>query len=413
MPDLQHRHETADSGARRRDAIPMSPMKRIAFYEAYFQQFLGAQRYMFDIMVGLQSSDHFETVAISPSRAPWFDLLEERSINTEVAAYPRALDSYQKSILGGSVFRKTINVAHLLRYNLSMRRRLKRLDVDAVYCNNLRSVLSIGLAARLSGLPIVWYVQIATPYGFLDTIGFRLASRIMTISADPTSYFSPKQLKQFQHKLGHIYPGVDIEDFDQRYRAAEPVDPRRFVVAEIAGLTPRKGQDVLLRAMRLLLDATDGAPDLELWLVGEPFTGEEAFGEKLRSMCIELDLGDHVKFHGWREDIPELLAGIDVMVLPSRAEGLPKSIVEAMAAECAVVATGVGGTPEVVVDGQTGILIDYGSEQQLADALQKLYMDRALAAEMGRRGRSLVEEKFTTATTVAAFEETFHEVLGG
>jgi len=388
-------------------------MKRIAFYEAYFQQFLGAQRYMFDIMVGLQHDDHFETVAISPSRAPWFDLLEQQSIDTEVAAYPKALDSYQKSILGGSVFRKAINVAHLLRYNLSMRRRLKQLNVDAVYCNNLRSVLSIGFAARLSGLPIVWYVQIATPYGFLDTIGFRLASRIMTISADPTSYFSPKQLKRFQHKLGNIYPGVDIEEFDRRCGAGEPPDPGKFVVAEIAGLTHRKGQDVLLRALRLLLDATEGAPDFELWLVGEPFTGEEAFGEQLHAMCSELGLDDHVKFHGWREDIPELLASVDVMVLPSSAEGLPKSIVEAMAAECAVVATGVGGTPDVVVDDHTGILVDYGNEQQLADALQRLYEDRTLTTEMGRRGRSLVEEKFTTATTVAAFEATFHEVIEG
>jgi len=391
----------------------MSPMKRIAFYEAYFQQFLGAQRYMFDIIVGLQDGDRFETLAISPSRAPWFDLLDEKSIDTEVAAYPKVLDSYQKSILGGSVIRKAINVAHLLRYNLSMRRMLKRLDVDAVYCNNLRSVLSIGFAARLSGLPIVWYVQIAPPYGLLDTIGFRLASRIMTISADPSSYFSPKQLKQFQHKLGHIYPGIDIEEFDRRCTSADSADSNRFVVAEIAGLTPRKGQDVLLRAMRMLLDTTEGAPDLELWMVGVPFTGEEAFGEKLHSMCSELGLVDHVKFHGWREDIPELLAEVDVMVLPSSAEGLPKSIVEAMAAECAVVATGVGGTPEVVTDGQTGILVDYGNERQLADALEKLYSDRALAAEMGRRGRRSVEEKFTTATTVAAFEETFNEVLGG
>lgn len=134
------------------------------------------------------------------------------------------------------------------------------------------------------------------------------------------------------------------------------------------------------------------------------FAGNGPLMEKCRARTRELGLERNIRWIGWVPDVRPLLARMDVLALASRWEGMPNVALEAMACRKPVVATAVGGTPEVVVDGDTGILVRSGDAEGMAAALLRLLQDRMLAAAMGRRGGARVDEKFTVAAMVRANE---------
>jgi glycosyltransferase involved in cell wall biosynthesis len=164
---------------------------------------------------------------------------------------------------------------------------------------------------------------------------------------------------------------------------ARPEDEPATVVS-VGRLKYPKDGATLLRAAALLSDR-----DWRLEIVGDGPDREE-----LEALRRALALGENVRFAGGRSDVPSLLAAAGVFVLSSRSEGLPISVLEAMAAGLPVVASDVGGLREQVVDGETGLLVPAGDPERLADALRSLLDDAPRRAAMGAAGRARAEELF-------------------
>lgn len=179
--------------------------------------------------------------------------------------------------------------------------------------------------------------------------------------------------------------------------AIEPAPPVRLAdgptILEVARLAEVKGQRTLIAALARV-DAT-------AVLVGRDLERGGAYEETLREAATELGVAGRVVFAGYRTDVPALLAGCDVFCLPSRAEGMPLVVLEAMAQGKPVVASAVGGTPEVVADGETGLLVPAGDVDALAAALARLVGDPELAQRMGAAGRARVEREFSLASSTA------------
>jgi glycosyltransferase involved in cell wall biosynthesis len=133
--------------------------------------------------------------------------------------------------------------------------------------------------------------------------------------------------------------------------------------------------------------------------------------QRLRREVEELSLTDRVRFLGEREDIPAVLAASDLFVLSSLWEGLPRSIMEAMAARLAVVSTDAGGVKELVVEGETGYVVPVGSAESLADRMGELLSDGPLRDGMGEAGYRRVREHFTDERMVRSIEAVYEEVL--
>lgn len=178
--------------------------------------------------------------------------------------------------------------------------------------------------------------------------------------------------------------GVDLAPFEapfDRARARERhgIEPGDVIALNVAALAPHKSQTTLLRAAAV---ARERAPALRVWIVGEG-----ALRGALEAEHRALGLGDTVRFLGFREDVVELLRAADLFVISSYLEGLGTSILDAMAAGLPVVGTRVGGIPEAVRDGETGLLVRPRDPGALADALVALAHDPARRAAMGARGR--------------------------
>jgi glycosyltransferase involved in cell wall biosynthesis len=180
--------------------------------------------------------------------------------------------------------------------------------------------------------------------------------------------------------------------------------PEEIVCISVGRLVPVKGLSDLLSAFAI---AHNQNPELRLLLVGD---GE--LRQDLEREVQELKIGDVVQLVGWREDIPELLDVADLFVLTSHNEGLGLVLVEAMVKKLPVVATAVGGVPEVVIDGVTGSLVPAGDSVAIASAIARFAENGEMRASMGQRGYERANEFFTIDKTVQYTEDLYKTLLG-
>jgi glycosyltransferase involved in cell wall biosynthesis len=178
-------------------------------------------------------------------------------------------------------------------------------------------------------------------------------------------------------------------------------------VGVLANLVPFKGhEDFLLMARRLL----DRGHMCEFWIVGED-RERSGYEGHLRRFAGSLGLNGQVKFLGFRADVAEILWQLDILVSSSHYEPFGRTLIEAMACELPVVATKVGGIPEVVADGETGILVPPREPEALADGVGRLLGDARLRGEMGRAGRARVEALFSSTAHAAQVLTVYQKLL--
>ncbi|MHA6616958.1 glycosyltransferase [Pseudonocardia sp. DLS-67] len=172
----------------------------------------------------------------------------------------------------------------------------------------------------------------------------------------------------------------------------------------VARLSPQKAHHVLLRAFAA---AAATRPALRLVVVGG---GERE--QELRALADELGIASRVRFTGVRSDVAELLPGLDVSCLSSVHEGVPLTLLEAMAAALPVVSTDCGALADMVTEGQDGFLVPVGDQDGLADRLGRLADDPVLRATMGARARDRAEREYSIENTVAGYQRLLTELVG-
>jgi glycosyltransferase involved in cell wall biosynthesis len=203
-----------------------------------------------------------------------------------------------------------------------------------------------------------------------------------------------------------IYNGVDLE----RYEQQEPcctlpeeygLEPGAKLVGVVARLDPEKGHPTLLEAWPMVLRA---CPDAYLLIIGE---GQRR--SDLERQAAELRIAHRVVFTGRRDDIPAVTAALDVAVLPSYREAQGLAILEAMALRRPVVASKVGGIPEVIDDGVSGLLVPPHDAPALAEAITRLLKDHPFADMLGRAGHDVVHDRFCVEIMVKSIERIYDE----
>jgi glycosyltransferase involved in cell wall biosynthesis len=167
------------------------------------------------------------------------------------------------------------------------------------------------------------------------------------------------------------------------------------VLGTVANLFSRKGYDVMLQALPTIVAAF---PSVHYLIVG---SGDAAYEESIRSLVKTLGQESHVQFAGFQDSVYPYLAAMDVYVHPALMEGFGIAVLEAMAMRKPVVATTTGGLPEIVQDGETGLLVPPGNQDALAQAVKRLLRDPALCRKLGDAGRDRVASMFTVDAMMA------------
>jgi len=201
-------------------------------------------------------------------------------------------------------------------------------------------------------------------------------------------------------RVSVIYNGVDSRRFDScfakrnDYRRLLGAMPDDVIVAHVARFDPLKDHLTAVKAMQDLRHSA-----IKLVLVGDGPTRTE-----VEATVRDMKLGDSVQVLGYREDIPEILMASDIFLLTSLNEGIPVTIIEAMMAGLPVVATEVGGVSEIVVNGETGLLVPPGNPDAIAKALRQLATDVDLRIRLGRAGRQRAEILFSEDRMFAEYD---------
>lgn len=222
--------------------------------------------------------------------------------------------------------------------------------------------------------------------------------KVTVVLSDHVGRFIEEHGRIPQARQERIYYGIDPSRFeaaaaDPQARVASRAEfgwgPDEVVAICVARFAAQKAHDVLLKAFA---EASERAPQLRLLLVGDDPFGDGR--QRAEALAAELELGDRVRFAGIRRDVPALLAASDVFVMASLWEGLGLVFLEAMAAGLPVLSTQVSAIPEVVVHGETGVLVPPGEVQPLAEGLVELAGDPDRRAALAAAGGERVRERF-------------------
>jgi L-malate glycosyltransferase len=289
-------------------------------------------------------------------------------------------------------------------------RLLRREHANVLHTHTLAAANALGrLAGRLAHVPVVSHLHIANHFrpatrpllAGIDNTTARLAAALVAVSEDTRRAYVEQG---YPPRIRVVYNGVDLAPGDANGLREELAIPAHApLVAEVGRLCDVKGQ-------RELIDAIRRVPEAHAVLVGADLEHGGAYEQALRRRADELGVADRVVFTGRRADAARVLAAADVVALPSWTEGLPLVVLEAMALGRAVVATRVGGTPELVIEGETGLLVPPRDAGALADALRRVLSDDALRQRLGDAGRRRVEERFSATAMARDVLELYDEV---
>jgi glycosyltransferase involved in cell wall biosynthesis len=316
-----------------------------------------------------------EVSFVSPTPGPFLGRVEAEGMRAHVLPLSGALDP-------GAVAR--------------LRALLRRERADVLHTHGHFSANVAGrLAGRLAGSAVIAHMHVENAFRAgagrraqiaLDNATARLSASIVAVS-DATR----------ESLLAQGYPESRTVTIRNGVEPAAPVGPAALDLPagaprllEVARLCEVKGQRELIQALPRL-----ERQDAVVLLAGEDLEAGGAFRAGLEREAESLGVGDRVRFLGYRADVPALLEAADALVLPSWVEGLPLGVLDAMARGKPVVAAAVGGTPEVVADGETGLLVPPRDGDALVRALDELLRDPERARRLGEAGRRRALEEFS------------------
>ncbi len=293
---------------------------------------------------------------------------------------------------------------------LSLRSFLKARSFDVVQTWIFAANTYGRVASWMAGVPVVVVAEMAVDLwkGRANRSVDRWLScwcdRLVGNSHAVTEFY--QQVGVPQEKLAMIYSGAEdecprrVDSVAVRAEVGFPTDAPLIIFA--GRLAPQKRVDDLLKALDLLQYVEPEARTI--------IVGDGPLRDVLEEKAHAYHLDDHVRFLGHREDVPRLMAASDLVVLPSAYEGLPNVVLEAMRLRKPVVATAAPGTTEIVIDGQTGLLVPIANPPLLARAMRDLIRDSSMAARFGEAGRVNAEARFRADTMVAQFAELYEEL---
>ena len=302
---------------------------------------------------------------------------------------------------------------HLVRF-------FRHHETDIVHTHKYKDNILGAVAAKIAGVPhVVRTVHgLSEPFKGIESLRMRIyqlcdrgvthlcVSKLIAVSSDIEKVLC---LKYGAQRVIRIHNGVDLEGLDRgnardEVRRELGVDSECLLIGTVGRLTTIKGHEYLLKTAQLVLQKRR---DVKFVIVGD---GPLRVG--LQNLAAQLRITENVAFLGHQDDASSLMEAMDIFVLPSLHEGIPMAILEAMALGRPVVASRVGGIPEVITDGVHGLLVSAGDPAGIAQACLKLIGDRGFAERCGRAGRVRVAQQFSSDVMGGKIANLYRQLVG-
>ncbi len=284
-------------------------------------------------------------------------------------------------------------------------------QIDLIWVNNTKSLFFSSISVLGLGIPRVLYHRgwaRRSDTGKLDRFLIRFFSKALIAHSKATE----SNLKEmFPNKPVTYVPNsvqLDEEAYDNNSKHQNSGIYNLILPA--ARPVYEKGHHTALQALSILSER--GFKNIRLFFPGIlPVGASDKYLTELISYIRQNGLDEKVTFLGWVDDLPNTLKAYDIMLLPSHTEGFPRVVIESMLKEVLVIATPVGGIPEVVHDGETGFLVEINNPEALADAIERVISQPALASTIVQNAKQIAEIQFSVENQTSGVLQAFEEVL--
>ncbi len=291
---------------------------------------------------------------------------------------------------------------------------IRQEKVDLIHAHEFMMNVYGSVAAKITSIPMIGTIH---GKGYFTNkksrilaykLAISLCSQMIAVSENLRKYIIKELKLKDASKIVTMYNGIDLKKYSVKntycnIRNELGISSNTLIVGIVGSLFTVKGVSYLLEAVKEVVTCF---PNFRLLIVGE---GDQE--STLKNKVISLGLQNIVDFLGFRNDIPEVLSLFDIYICSSLSEGLPLSVVEAMAASKPVVATNVGGLPEIVIDNETGYLVEPRNSAALAEKISILLQNKSLREQMGIRGRKITEEKFSLKTMIDNYQNLYKKLI--
>lgn len=286
--------------------------------------------------------------------------------------------------------------------------------IDILHCSDLLAAYYAGLAGRLAHIPVLSHVRCR-----FDSISAR--DRTFLACVNRWIFVSRQTWLEFGYKVppnrgfvvydGITFPELDSEACNAAVRSELGLAPDISVIGMVARVAPAKDYETFIRAAGRLLARR---PRTHFLIVGDTSSTPDyrAHFDLVQQLLAGAGLASHFTFTGHRDDVARLIAAMDLFVLCTHGEGLPLSLLEGMAQGKPVLATSVGGIPELIEHEKTGLLHARGDHETLAGQMEMLLGDRARAAVLGSTAREYVRTHFHVDRFAGQMVELYRSMLG-
>lgn len=395
----------------------MSETRFNILYLSHSAQLYGAEQSLLQLLKGLDR-DRFSPIVVLPQEGPLKRYILDRGVPVEIVSSIKPWLTRRSGIV------RLVNHLSLIPFLAQsvwvLRKLIRRYHVDLVHTNSL-VIIDGALAAWLSGIPHVWHAREAfteeSPYHFLfGHQGRRIALSLIGHLSDCIIAISRavgQSLGQAggASRLVIVYNAVDASAFVSRESGAEirrelDVPDRISLVGEIAKLTPVKGYEDFVVAATQVHEAM---PNTRFVAVGDAL--RDSYQHRISVLIDDLGMERSFSLLGFRQDVTDIMAALDLLVLPSHYEPFGRALIEAMAAGKPVIGTNVGGIPEIIEDGVTGLLVAPGSPHELAEAIIRILQNTELARRMGAAGRERAKTCFSSERYVTQIQQVYEELV--
>lgn len=336
--------------------------------------------------------------------------LGQRNIRCFLACSPRSVLYDKARALPAAVLPLRVHGEWDLPAAVRLRRLLRDKEVNILHCHDSHAH-TIGLLAAwgLDNCKLIVSRRVDFHIGsnFISKIKYKLrVDRFVTVSAGIKNVLVQDGIAP--DRITVVHSGIDIERFLGREKDITlyqelGLDPAQPVIGNIAALAPHKDQQCLLHAAKIVLEKTPAAQFL--------FVGAGELEGELKQLAADLKITAKVKFTGFRKDVPQIMAILDIFAVSSYLEGLGTSTLEAMAVGLPIVATRTGGIPEIVQDGVNGLLVPPRDSSSLAHAILELLKNKEKRASMGQASLRTAKN-FTMDRMVEGNLAVYDQLLG-
>ena len=342
----------------------------------------GLENGVVNVVNGLESEHFHSSICALQQRGEFADRIRDPSV-----------EIVEMGLRPGNDPRMPLRLAALFR----------RLGTDIVHTRNAEALFYGVVGAKLAGVRHIIHSEHGRTFPEKPhrALVQRWLMRFVDYSFAVSACLKEDLIREIgveRNSLDIIYNGVDLRKFSAERAGSNSSGIR---IGSVGRLEPVKNYPLLLRALAGM------SPQLQrrLTLVGD---GSER--GRLKKLAIQLGVNEQVEFTGHRDDVPQLLQGMDIFVLPSLSEGMSNTLLEAMAAGAAIVASDVGGNRELVEHDVTGLLFASNDLEQLTDTLIRLHTDTALRHRLSQAACARVREQFSMETMLARYEEMYRNV---